>query len=83
LKTSTTTTAAAAAYNTGSTSNSSPLMDEIILSRPSGVYSGKYHSKRRSRESNSNSSNSATVDYIREHHLQLLSRAIKAILKSE
>lgn len=54
-------------YNTGSASTSSPLKDEIILSRPSDVYNGECHPNRRSLESNSNSSNRATVDCAREH----------------
>lgn len=66
-------------YKTGSASTSSTSKNEIDLSRPRGVYTDEYHSKRRSRDS----SNSATGQYIIEHHRQSLSRAAKAILKSE
>ncbi|ROW03822.1 hypothetical protein VMCG_05400 [Cytospora schulzeri] len=69
----------------GSASTFSTHSDEIIPFRPRRVYTGEYHSKRRnsSRGSDSNGSRSSTGDYDREHHRKSLSRAVKAILKSE
>lgn len=74
-------------HRTGSASTSSTPQDEIILSRPRGIYTGEYHSKRsRSRGSNSDSSSNRSTTaggYISENHRQSLSRAVKAILESE
>ncbi|KUI67827.1 hypothetical protein VM1G_03514 [Cytospora mali] len=65
-------------------SNSSAPQTEIILSRPRGVYTGEYLSKRRSHgRSRYSKSSSATGDYDKEYHRQSLSRAIQSILKSE
>lgn len=69
------------AYETGSARTAPTLQDEIVLFRPRGVYTGEFRSKRtRSRDS---SSGSTTDGYTSERHRQPLSRAVKAILKSE
>lgn len=60
-------------YRAGSASTSSASQDETILSRPRGVYTGEYSSKR----------SSDTRGYNRKLHQRQLERAIQAILKSE
>lgn len=61
-------------YETSSASTPSTPQNEIVLSRPRGVYTGEYRSKRsRSRDGNKGS---ATGGYASEYHRQSLSRAV-------
>ncbi|ROW17119.1 hypothetical protein VPNG_01187 [Cytospora leucostoma] len=64
------------------TSVPSAAQDEIILSRPRGVYTGEYSLKRRN-ASRGGADSSATGNYNRVHHEQGLTRGIQAILRSK
>lgn len=67
-----------ATYNAGSASASSTSQDEIILSRPRGVYTGECRSRRSSRDSNGKT-RSASGGYDIRRRQQSLSRAIHTI----
>lgn len=64
------------------TSTSSAAQDEIILSRPCGVYTGEY-SLKRSKPGRDGDGSSATGNYSRDHNQQVPSRGIQAILRSK